>query len=99
MRYLYTLLLYAAMPFILFRLLWRSGRREGYRQRLFERFGYIDFIDQNTHSIWIHAVSVGEVIAATPLIKALQKHYPYHTLMVTTTTPTGSLQVQKKFRH
>ena len=97
MRYLYTLLLYAAMPFILFRLLWRSGRREGYRQRLFERFGYIDFIDQNTHSIWIHAVSVGEVIAATPLIKALQKHYPYHTLMVTTTTPTGSLQVQKNF--
>ena len=97
MRYLYTLLLYAAMPFILLRLLWRSGRGEGYRQRLFERFGYIDSIDQNAHSIWIHAVSVGEVTAAIPLIKALQKHYPHHTLMVTTTTLTGSLQVQKNF--
>ena len=97
MRYLYILLLYAAMPFVLLRLLWRSGRLEGYRQRLFERFGYIDFIDPNAHSIWIHAVSVGEVIAAIPLIKALQTHYPHHMLMITTTTPTGSLQVQKNF--
>ena len=97
LRYFYVVLLYAAVPFILLRLLWRSGRRRGYRQRLFERFGYIDFIDQDTHPILVHAVSVGEVIAATPLIKALQQHYPYHTLMVTTTTLTGSLQVQKNF--
>lgn len=97
MRYLYTLLLYAAMPFVLLRLLWRSRQLEGYRQRLFERFGYINSIDSNARSIWIHAVSMGEVIAAIPLIKALQKHYPYYTLMITTTTPTGSLQVQKNF--
>lgn len=97
MRYLYTLLLYAIIPFVLLRLLWQSRRLEGYRQRLFERFGYIDSIDLHTHSIWIHAVSVGEVTTAIPLIKALQKHYPHHILMITTTTPTGSLQVQKNF--
>lgn len=96
-RYLYTLLLYTAIPFILLRLLWRSGRLEGYRQRLLERFGYIDSIDADVRSIWIHAVSIGEVVAAIPLIKALQKHYPHHTLIITTTTPTGSSQVQKNF--
>lgn len=45
----------------------------------------------------IHAASVGEVIAATPLIKAVSKQYPELPLIVTTVTPTGSGRVQAAF--
>lgn len=92
MRYLYCLLLYLALPYVLLRLWLKSKRLPAYRERLSERFGFY-----STHlekCIWIHAVSVGEVLAAIPLIKALQKHYPQYPFLVTTMTPTGALQVQ-----
>lgn len=46
-------------------------------------------------SIWIHAVSVGESIAATPLIKELKQQYPEQPIVVTTTTSTGAEQIAK----
>src|SRR3990167_8790303 len=94
MRIIYTIIYYLIMPFILIRLLWRSRHTTGYRKRWNERFGYIT--QQNTHNknIWIHAVSVGETIAAIPLVKALIKQYhPQYHFIVTTTTPTGSALV------
>jgi 3-deoxy-D-manno-octulosonic-acid transferase len=39
--------------------------------------------------IWLHAVSVGEIIAARPLLKALRNRYPNHAIVVTNTTETG----------
>ncbi|NMT50881.1 glycosyltransferase N-terminal domain-containing protein, partial [Vibrio parahaemolyticus] len=45
--------------------------------------------------IWIHAVSVGESIAATPLIKELKQQYPEQPIVVTTTTSTGAEQIAK----
>lgn len=97
MRYLYTLLFYAALPFLLLRMLWQSRKLKGYRYRLLERFGYIAALNANKQSFWLHAVSVGEVITAIPLIKALLEGYPQYTLVVTTTTPTGSEQVYNTF--
>ncbi|GGW55049.1 hypothetical protein GCM10008111_08850 [Alishewanella tabrizica] len=47
-------------------------------------------------SIVVHAVSVGEVIAATPLIQQLQQQYPAKTITVTCTTPTGSAAIQRR---
>ncbi|MCH9769931.1 MAG: lipid IV(A) 3-deoxy-D-manno-octulosonic acid transferase [Gammaproteobacteria bacterium] len=96
MRLLYTLGFYLAVPALLLRWLWRSRRNVGYRQRLGERFGFIKFIPKTT-SIWLHAVSLGEAIAAAPLIKALLHNYPDYTIVVTSTTPTGSNQIQKQF--
>src|SRR3990167_1569441 len=93
MRFLYSLLFYLALPFILLRLGWRSLRQPAYRSRLKERFGYYPF--RLKKCFWIHAVSVGEVIAATPLIKTLKQRYPQIPLLITTMTPTGAMQVQK----
>ncbi len=95
MRYLYTFLFYLALPFIFIRLLWRSGRQSGYRQRLGERLGYYPFtLDK---CLWVHAVSVGETLAAIPLIKTLQSRYPHLPMLVTTMTPTGAARVNTAF--
>lgn len=83
------------MPVILLRLLWRGLRSRGYWRRWPERFGV--FPQRASNSIWLHAVSVGETVAATPLIEALLKRYPKQTIVVTTTTPTGSDRVIAAF--
>jgi 3-deoxy-D-manno-octulosonic-acid transferase len=92
MRILYSVLLTLAVPLILLRLYWRGGKNPAYRQRWGERFGFVPSLPENS-CLWIHAVSVGEVRAALPLINALQERYPARGLLVTTTTPTGSQQV------
>lgn len=96
MIYIYTILFYLALPFVFLRLLWRSRRLPAYRERWQERFG---FCPHNLpQSIWVHAVSVGEVIAAIPLIKQLKIMYPDLPLIVTTTTPTGADRVRAAFK-
>jgi 3-deoxy-D-manno-octulosonic-acid transferase len=92
MRQLYTLLFYTAVPLIMFRLYWRGRKAPQYRQRWQERLGYYQG-KPHPETAWIHAVSVGEVEAAFPLIKLLQTRHPQRRLLITTTTPTGSARV------
>lgn len=95
MRYLYSILFYFALPFVFLRLLWRSRHSPLYRQRWLERLGFYSIrLDQ---CIWVHAVSLGETIAATPLIKKLKDKYPQSTILVTNMTPTGSSRVKAVF--
>jgi 3-deoxy-D-manno-octulosonic-acid transferase len=92
----YDLLLYLALPVVLLRLLWRSQRLPAYRERWRERLGY--YKDGNLRAaVWIHAVSVGEVQAAQPVIRHLLERYPGQGVMVTTTTPTGSARLRALF--
>lgn len=86
-----------ALPFILLRLLWKSRLNPHYRHHLLERLGFIPF--HLPHCQWIHAVSVGEVITATPLIHALLKENPSVPLLITVTTPTGRERVHALFGH
>ncbi len=95
MRILYKILFYFALPLIFIRLCWKSRREPAYRQRFGERLGFYPF--QLDHCIWIHAVSMGETLAAVPLIKALKTHYPNIPFLVTTMTPTGSERVKIAF--
>ncbi len=95
MRYLYTFLFYLALPYVFLRLLWRSLRQPEYRQRLGERLGFCPF--RLEKCIWVHAVSVGETLAAIPLIKSLQARYPHLPMLVTTMTPTGGARVKSAF--
>jgi len=71
--------------------LWWRGRREpGYRTRFRERLGFIPVDPTPMGGLWLHAASVGEVQAARPLIEALLKDWPAHSLVVSTQTPTGA---------
>jgi 3-deoxy-D-manno-octulosonic-acid transferase len=92
MRLLYTLLLYLLTPLVLLRLLWKSLELPGYRQRIAERFGFVPRADGEIE-VWVHAVSVGESVAALPLIKALIERHGEGKVWMTTTTPTGSARV------
>lgn len=98
LRLLYICLSYLLQPVVLF-LMWYKGREQpAYRKRLWERYGIYDESEKpNAKGVVIHAASVGEVIAATPLIKAIRKKYPELPLIVTTVTPTGSDRVQAAF--
>lgn len=93
----YSLLLYVLTPFQLLRL-WKKGKKlPAYRQRWSERFARFSTLPEAPR-IWVHSVSVGETIAAAPLIEALLEEYPKHRIMVTATTPTGSDQVKRLFQ-
>lgn len=94
MRTLYSILLYSLIPAVILRLLWRSLQAPDYRKRWAERFGYFP-VPGLRRVIWIHAVSVGESLAAIPLVRALQQQYPQHDFVVTTMTPTGSARVRE----
>lgn len=95
-RWLYTVLFYFSLPFIVLRLWWRGRRAPQYRQRIGERFGFFSPA-LAPRGIWIHAVSVGEVIAAAPLVRALLQRHPELAVTVTTMTPTGSERVRALF--
>ena len=97
MRLAYTVALYCAAPFLVGRLLWRGLRNPAYRRRIGERFGMGARIGAQRGCVWIHAVSVGEVQAAVPIVKALGSRYPDETIVVTSTTPTGAARAAKAF--
>ena len=96
MRRLYTGLLYLLLPAAMLRILWRSLRLPGYRQRIGERFGFFEKVPA-PGGIWIHAVSVGEVQAIEPLVRHLQRQHPDLAITLTTSTPTGSERVRRLF--
>lgn len=94
LRIFYTVLFFISLPLILLRLIWRGFRAPAYWQRWPERFGFSPTLSHHHAVIWIHAVSVGEVEATRPLVKALQQRFSNHHLLITTMTPTGSDRVK-----
>ena len=96
-RLVYTAVLYCATPFFLARLLWRGLRNSDYWGRIGERFGLGARIGSERGCVWIHAVSVGEVQAAAPIVKVLKNRFPGETIVVTSTTPTGAARISKAF--
>ena len=93
MRSLYTLLLYLLTPMVLLRLAWRGLELRDYWYRWNERFGFVTAAREPV-AVWVHAVSVGESLAAMPLIHALIDRHGERRVLVTTTTPTGSARVR-----
>ena len=98
MRHAYSAVLYALLPLVVLRLWLRSLRQPGYRHKLSERWGLLR--PQSVPSgpcLWVHAVSVGEVQAAAPLVEGLLAQYPGYPVLVSTTTPTGAARARELF--
>jgi hypothetical protein len=91
MYIVYSLLLWVAallsLPWWLVQML-RLGK---YRSGLPERLGFVPARLKSVKPgcVWVHAVSVGEVLAVSQLIAELQKNYPERQILVSTTTATG----------
>lgn len=100
MYLLYSVLLIigflATLPYFGYRAL-RSGK---YWSSLRERLGFLppDFNREGRSSIWIHAVSVGEVIAARTLLPLLHESFPGDSLYVSVTTLTGRQIAERQLR-
>ncbi|MEZ9322445.1 lipid IV(A) 3-deoxy-D-manno-octulosonic acid transferase [Vibrio sp. 10N.286.51.E5] len=94
-RILYTAVLTLAAPILLFGLYKNKPNKPKFGARWKEHFGFTPKLVSDVSPIWIHAVSVGESIAAVPLIKELKKQAPNQPILVTTTTSTGAEQMKK----
>ena len=89
-RVLYSLAVFALLPWAVLHLLWRARRQPAYLRHWRERFArYRQSAVSPAPTFWIHAVSVGETRAAQPLIAALTERYPGARIVITHMTPTG----------
>ena len=95
-RTLYTLLFHLGLPLVAIRLWLRARKAPAYAKRIGERFA-LNMPAMQPGGIWVHAVSVGESIAAAPMIRALLQRYPQLPITVTCMTPTGSERIQALF--
>ncbi len=95
--FLYVLLSYLIIPFLIIRLWIKSIKQGAYGDRIKERLAFFSSPKDKTN-IWVHAVSLGEVIAAAPLIEQLLKRFPEQGIVLTTTTPTGSEKALSLFK-
>ena len=100
MRLLYNVLFLAGFivsaPFYFLKMKRRGGWRAGFWQRFARYDSRLKQALTNRHTLWVHAVSVGEVNIATQLIKALESRAPNLTVVVSTTTSTGMGELRKK---
>lgn len=94
-RCLYTLVLAIASPFLMYGLYKKKVGKPNVGKRWKEHFGLTPTLHNGNGPIWIHAVSVGETLAVTPLIKKLKQEYPHLSIVLTTTTSTGAEQAKK----
>jgi 3-deoxy-D-manno-octulosonic-acid transferase len=98
--FFYSLLLGLAMLLTAPYWLYQALRHGKYHAALGERIGRVPprlRIDSNSRVIWVHAVSVGEVLAVSGLVDAMRRGFPEHRVLVSTTTDTGQAIARKRF--
>ncbi|MGY0505019.1 lipid IV(A) 3-deoxy-D-manno-octulosonic acid transferase [Luteimonas sp. e5] len=101
LRGLYSAVLYLLLPVTLYHLVWRGFRHPAYLSRWNERYARYGRMPAPAPApngrLWLHAVSVGEVAAAAPLVDALLQRHPHKRLVLTAITPTGSERIQARW--
>ncbi|MCU8031572.1 lipid IV(A) 3-deoxy-D-manno-octulosonic acid transferase [Shewanella sp. SM73] len=93
-RFLYSTILYLLSPLLVVYLAFRTIKSPDYRGRWGERFGLTRL---KSTDLLVHSVSMGETLAAIPLIRLIMQSHPELSITVTTTSPTGSAEVRKAF--
>ena len=96
MRFIYVVIVYLLTPVYAFYWIARGVGNHSYRDRFGQRFGF-GYPLMPGGSIWLHAVSVGEVQASVPLVNSLVKQFPDRRILVSTVTPTGAERVAALF--
>jgi 3-deoxy-D-manno-octulosonic-acid transferase len=96
MRFVYVVVVYLLAPFVVGTLLLRGLRDRTHWRGFLQRFGFGERV-AGAGSIWVHAVSVGEVQASAPLVDALRKRFPEIPIVLTTVTPTGLARARALF--
>lgn len=91
--WLYGLITTVIAPLGMLYLMYKKRRDPPYGRRACELLGHYSTGFRNC--IWFHTVSVGEAIAARPLIKAFMRRHPKLTVLVTTTTTSGAREIEK----
>jgi len=80
--------------------LFRMATTHKYREGLMERLGWVRkelILHEKSPLIWVHAVSVGEVLAVSRLVKELDAALPDHLIVISTTTRTGQALARERF--
>ncbi len=95
LQFIYSQLIRLILPFILLRLWWNGRRAPDLRRNWHQRLGLVPAMSGTV--VWVHAVSVGETIAAAPMIRRLLARNPGITILMTAMTDTGLAQAQKMF--
>ncbi len=96
MRIAYAILAYLLLPLYALYWLLRGLANRDYWDRVGQRFG-LGFPKLPEGSVWVHAVSVGEVQAAAPLVRRLLERFTDRRLLITTVTPTGAERARSLF--
>ena len=98
-RFIYSLLISLFSPIFVLRLMAKGVNEPGYRRQWWRRFavGMPSRVRSGDGLIWVHAVSVGELLAVAPLVQRMLQEWPDKAVLITNTTPTGSEQTQKLF--
>jgi 3-deoxy-D-manno-octulosonic-acid transferase len=97
LRLIYSWLIRAAAPLAFLVVLWRGIGDRSYWRGLTERFGFGRAVEPPP-GMWLHAVSLGEMSAAAPLVRALHARRPGLPLVVTAATPAGRARAQALFK-
>ncbi|MGB8733581.1 MAG: 3-deoxy-D-manno-octulosonic acid transferase [Candidatus Sulfotelmatobacter sp.] len=99
--FLYSMALAVALSVSLPYWIFQMARHGKYRKGLSERLGQVPvrlrLPERQDPTIWVHAVSVGEVLAVAGLVEGLQRRFPQHRIFVSTTTDTGQMLARKRF--
>ncbi|MEA1082536.1 lipid IV(A) 3-deoxy-D-manno-octulosonic acid transferase [Marinobacter qingdaonensis] len=95
LQFIYSQLIRLILPFILLRLWWHGRRAPELRRNWYQRLGIVPKTEGAV--VWVHAVSVGETIAAGPMVRRLLAREPGITILMTAMTDTGLAQARKMF--
>jgi tetraacyldisaccharide 4'-kinase len=98
--FLYRLLQAFGLPALLLYFLFRGMRNRGYWKSLPQRFGFLprSYRQTSPGAIWLHAVSVGEVLSCVELLRRLRREFPHTGIFVSTSTLAGRATADEKLR-